>query len=190
MTFLHAINRLLDQLFFGLIEPFFILAGRVLEAAILTPLDLLHVPQPVQVMVIASLTGLLSLYLRRKVGLEKHEHLFRHSFAGIKKDQQICMEAVSDDKAREIIQQIGDNELDALYNNYLARRFVENGMAYMLPVLTVLLWLERAFPAGTGSTLLLYMGTYFLTLLIDNLFQRSSFSSTSSGASPERTSSR
>jgi hypothetical protein len=76
------------------------------------------------------------------------------------------MEAVSDDKAREIIQQIGDNELDTLYNNYLARRFVENGMAYMLPVLTVLLWLEKDFPPGPGSTVPLYLATYFLTLFI------------------------
>jgi len=185
MTFMHTINKLLDQLCFGLIEPLFVLAGRVLDAAILTPLDVLHVPQPLQVMVIASLTGLLSLFLRGRVGLEKNECFFRRSFAVRKKEQQSCMETVSDDKAREIIQQIGDNDLDTLYNNYLARRFVENGMAYMLPVLTVLLWLEKAFPAGPGSTVPLYLATYFLTLFIlmsqgkrltsfrDNLFQRS-----------------
>ena len=163
---MNAVNRLFDHLYFGLIEPLFVMAGRGLDAAILTPLDLLHVPQSLQVMVIASLTGLLSLYLRRLVGLEKHECFFRRSFAGRKNDQQNCTEAVYDDKAREIIQQVGDNELDALYNNYLARRFVENGIAYMLPVLTVLLWVEKAFPAGPDSTVLLYLATYFLVLFI------------------------
>jgi hypothetical protein len=185
MTFMHAINKLLDQLYFALIEPLFVMAGWVLDAAILTPLDLLHVPQSVQVMAIAFLTGLLSLLLRGQVGLEKHERLFRRSFAVRKKDQQSCMQAVSDDKAREIIQQVGDDELDTLYNNYLARRFVENGVVYMLPVLTALLWMEKAFPAGLGSAVLLFLTTYFLILFIPalqgkkyasfivNLFQRS-----------------
>jgi hypothetical protein len=184
MNFLHEINRVLDQLIFSLIKPIFVMAGRALDAAILTPLDLLHVPQPIQIMVVASLTGLLSMLIRGQVGLEKHERLFRHSFAVRQKDQKHSMEAVSDDRAREIIQQVGDNDLDALYNNYLAKRFAENGMVYMLPVLMALLWMDKAFPASPGSTVLLFLVTYFLILFslmlqgkkyasfLVNLFQR------------------
>ena len=36
----------------------------------------------------------------------------------------------------------------------------------MLPVLTVLLWVDKAFPAGPDSTVLLYLVTYFLVLFI------------------------
>jgi hypothetical protein len=65
-----------------------------------------------------------------------------------------------------MVQQVGDNDLDAMYNNYLAKRFTENGMVYMLPVLMALLWMDKAFPAGPDSTVLLYLATYFLTLFI------------------------
>lgn len=163
---LSETNIVFDKIYFGLIEPVLIMAGRVLDAAILAPLDLLHAPQFLQVMVVAFLTGLLSLFLRRRVGLPRHERLFRQSFAARQKEQDQCMRAALDDKARGLIRQVGDSELDALYNDYLARRFVENGITYLLPLLTVCAWLEKHFSKDPGSTVLFFLAMYTLILIL------------------------
>jgi ABC-type transport system involved in cytochrome bd biosynthesis fused ATPase/permease subunit len=145
---LKTITKLLDFLYFEVISPVFIVIARGLDMLLIQPLQFLQVPTVLQVMVIAILTGLLSMTIRRLLRVEAKEAAFKATFTQ-KKDAQDDLKLISDWKSRETFAKTIDNDIDQDFNSYLAERFARHGMVYLLPIFLSLFWLENtSLPSG------------------------------------------
>ena len=140
---LQTISTLLDLLYSEAVGPFFTFIGRGLDVLLIRPLQMLHIPSVLQVMVIAVLTGMLSLAIRRLMGNEAKDAAFREQFA-LRKQSQEDLKLIRDWKSRETFAKVIDDEIDHDFNTYLAERFARHGLVYLLPIFLSLFWLEHA----------------------------------------------
>ena len=143
----------MDLLYFEIISPVFVLIGRGLDILLIQPMQFLHIPLVLQIMFIALLTGMLSMLIRRLLGVEQKDAAFRAVFAA-RKEAQDDLKLISDWKSRETFAKTIDNEIDNDFNSYLAERFARHGMVYLLPIFLSLFWLEHS-PLPNG--ILLYL---------------------------------
>jgi len=134
----------LDWLFFAVVSPLFAAAGRGLEWFLLKPLDLLGIPVPWQVLVVAMFTALLSMLLRRLARVDEKEKEFKKLFS-TKKEKQKDIDAIADWKTRDMFYRTTDNDIDEDFNTYLAQRFARHSAVYLLPIFLSLFWLETVF---------------------------------------------
>ncbi len=145
---LKIITNMLDFLYFELISPVFVFIARGLDMLLIHPLQFLEVPTVLQVMIIAILTGLLSMTIRRLLRVEEKEAAFKATFTQ-KKEAQDDLKLISDWKSRETFAKTIDKDIDQDFNSYLAERFARHGMVYLLPIFLSLFWLENAsLPTG------------------------------------------
>jgi len=145
---LTTISTLLDVLYFEVISPVFGYIARGLDMLVLQPLHFLHLPPVCRIMVIALLTGMLSMTLRNLLGVEKKEAAFKAVFTA-KKQTQADLKLISDWKSRETFAKTIDQDIDHDFNNYLAERFIRHGIVYLLPIFLSLFWLENSsLPSG------------------------------------------
>ena len=144
---INQISSLLDWLFATGITPLYHLLCQGLAYITLKPLALLHTPLALQVFLVGTLFGLLSRKLRELMRVPEYESRFQKSFAAKKENQQ-HLNAVEDWKLRQELYRYSDSELDEDYNAYLAHRFAQHGVVYLLPVFFALSWLETALPAA------------------------------------------
>lgn len=174
---MQPINTLLDALFFGIINPLFSLLGRGLELILLRPLQMLQFPPALQIVLVAVVTALFSLYLRRLIKVEEKEQDFRKKFIA-KKKQQEELHRISDWKSREKFAKAMDDDIDEDFNSYLAGRFARYGVAYLLPIFLVQYWLEsftsytivivlpeNSFGLSGIPVLVVFLVSYCLSLL-------------------------
>ncbi len=140
-SLLSFFSSLLDTLFYGAIVPLFSLISSLLEMIILRPMQLLHLPPALQVALIALLTALLSISLRKLVKAEEKDRIFKEKFIA-KKKQQEELHRITDWKSREKFAKAMDDDIDEDFNTYLAGRFARYGIAYLLPIFLVLYWLD------------------------------------------------
>jgi len=146
--FLKTISTILDFLYLEVISPVFLLIAQGLDLLIIQPLQLLQIPAALQVMVIAMLTGALSMGIRQLLKVEEKERVFKESFTR-KKEAQDDLRLISDWKSRETYAKTIDDDIDQDFNSYLAERFARHGMVYLLPIFLSLFWLENAIePSG------------------------------------------
>lgn len=144
-TILEKITGGLDWLFAALVFPVFVGIAQGLDVLVLRPLSFLNVPIVLQTIIIAALTGCLSLAIRSLVKVEREEGLFREMFKD-KRIKQQNIELISDWKTRDTFYRTTDSDIDDDFNTYLAQRFARHTAAYLLPIFLVLYWLETALP--------------------------------------------
>ncbi len=144
-TILEKITGGLDWLFAALVFPVFVGIAQGLDVLVLRPLSFLNVPIVLQTIIIAALTGCLSLAIRSLVKVEREEGLFREMFKD-KRSKQQNIELISDWKTRDTFYRTTDSDIDDDFNTYLAQRFARHTAAYLLPIFLVLYWLETALP--------------------------------------------
>lgn len=175
---IKTISTLLDLLYFEVVGPAFLLFARGLDMLLIQPLQFLHVPPFLQVMVIALTTVLVSISLRRLLKVDEKDAAFKAVFTARKAGQDdLCL--ISDWKSRETFAKAIDDEIDKDFNVYLAERFARHGMVYLLPIFLSLFWLEQVMennllwplPANSYnipgiSIQLVFLLTYCFVLLI------------------------
>ena len=140
-SLLAFFSSLLDTLFYGAIVPLLSLIGSLMELVILNPMQLMHLPPAMQVILVALLTASLSLMLRRLVKADEKDRMFKENFIA-KKKQQEELHRITDWKSREKFAKAMDDDIDEDFNTYLAGRFARYGIAYLLPIFLVLYWLD------------------------------------------------
>ena len=156
---IEKLTFMLDWLLESLISPFFSLIGRGLEFVFLRPLEFFHVPVLGQVVFVAFLSALLSMFLRRLLKVEEKEKQFNRQFAEERMKQK-DIDLISDWKSRDALYRFTDKELDEGFNTYLAGRFARFMQVYMLPLFLVLYWLDDVvFPK---TELIERLGTFYL----------------------------
>lgn len=145
---LKNISTLFDYLYLEILGPLFTLLGQGLDTLILRPMQLLHLPAIMQVMVVGILAGLLSMRIRKWMKVDAKEAAFRQVFLA-KKAQQEDLKLLSDWKSRETYAKAIDDDIDQDFNSYLAERFGRYGLIYLLPIFLSLAWLQNAIvPSG------------------------------------------
>jgi uncharacterized membrane protein (DUF106 family) len=142
----EKIIGLFDWLYQILVGPFFAGIGRGLEWLVLRPLDSLHASIALQIVVVAVLTGLLSLVIRRLLRAEEKDRAFRKIFAAKKAEQQ-DIDLLPDWKTRDVLYRTTDRDIDEDFNTYLSQRFSRHVAVYLLPIFLALYWLNSVFPA-------------------------------------------
>ncbi len=141
---METLNRLLDLIFYGLLEPLFSTLAQGLSLVLLRPMEILNLSMAAQVIIIAILTALLSFTLRYLLRVDSQEKIFRNEFVS-KRKQQDDIKYVSDWKSRDALYRTMDQDLDEDFNTYLAQRFFRYVTTYMLPIFLVLAWLNTFF---------------------------------------------
>ncbi len=140
---LQTISTLLDLLYSKAVGPIFSLIGRGLDIILLRPLQIMHAPAVLQVIIIAMLTGMVSILIRRFMRVEQKDADFREKFT-LRKQDRDDLHLIGDWKSRESFAKVIDEDIDKDFNTYLAQRFTSHGVVYLLPIFFVLFWLERA----------------------------------------------
>jgi membrane protein implicated in regulation of membrane protease activity len=144
---LKTISTLFDHLYIEFIGPLFTLLVQGLDAVILRPLQFVHLPAILQVIVVGILTALLSVWIRRRMKVDAKEAAFRAAFLA-QKAQQDDLKLISDWKSREAYAKVIDDDIDQDFNSYLAERFARYGLIYLLPIFLTLSWLQNAIVPG------------------------------------------
>ncbi len=162
----QMVQTLLDAIYYHVVGPLFGISAKGLEFFILKPLQLLGLPPFIQVAVIALLTGILSVFIKKALRVDEKEQAFIREFEK-KKAEQENFKLLEDWKSRKLLYETSDGELDEMYNTYLSRRFAWFGMVYLLPVFLCLYWLDSNFSAEMlidlhGSPYLLPLPPNFL----------------------------
>jgi membrane protein implicated in regulation of membrane protease activity len=148
---LQTISTFLDLFYSEVVGPFFFSIGKAMEIVLIHPLRMLLVPTALQVVIVAVFTGMLSISIRRFMGVEKKDAAFRSEFLRKKQAQQ-DLGLITDWKSREAFAKVIDEDIDGDFNTYMAERFVRHGLVYLLPLFFALFWLESVI----GSSQVLY----------------------------------
>lgn len=164
---LQTLLSFIDQVYFSMVDPCFRFIGQGLESILLKPLDLLHVPLFLQVVLVAGLTASGSFFIRRSLKVSEKELDFKKSFTA-KKEKQQNIDLLGDWKTRDAFYRATDHELDDDFNIYLAQRFAHHTMVYLLPIFLVLFWLDNVLPV---SELVRRNGMPFLVSLPGNSYE-------------------
>lgn len=143
-TIIRIIMNALDNLYLWVVSPLFDLLGRLLEFLLLRPMQYLHLPLFLQVCLVAVLTALLSLLIRKLAKVEEKEGNYRKEFLKQRK-QHDDLALITDWKSREQFARSIDNEIDEGFNTYLAHRFSRMGFTYLIPLFLSLFWLDQVF---------------------------------------------
>ena len=145
-TLISYVTGFLDIIYERLVVPVFSFASRLMEFIILQPMDSLGFPFWLQIIVIASLTALLSLFVRKLLRIDEKEAAFQQAFMARKQAQELIKE-IDDWKKQSVLYDASDKQIDEEFNNYLAQRFARYGITYLMPSFLVLFWLDCVRPA-------------------------------------------
>ena len=140
------VNTVFDWIFTGIVVPLFSAASYVMELVLLGPMDALHIPFWLEIMVIASLTAFVSLFIRRLLKIDQKEAAFHDAFEARKEAQELIKD-MDDWKKQSVLYDASDKQLDEEFNTYLAQRFARYGLTYLMPVFLMLFWLDSVRPA-------------------------------------------
>lgn len=143
--FLQLIVDALDWLYGAVLSPLVEAIGHGLGVLLLKPMALLHIPAAGQFTLLAALTAVFSMLLRRALKVDEKEEQFRRRFTELKMGQK-PIDQLGDWKARDVLYRSSDKLIDEEYNTYLAQRFARQMLVYLLPVFCMLFWLESVFP--------------------------------------------
>ena len=160
------LNRLLDLLYYGCLEPLFLLLSRLFNLIFILPLTWLQVPLWLHIIMLAILTALFSFFLRRLLKVEEKVRHFNALFAEKRRRQQ-DLQVISDKYSREALYRITDDELNSDFNTYLAYHYARYMTVYMLPLFLIMAWLNSVF---SEEFLLARFGSRFIVALPDHPF--------------------
>ncbi|MDH3347863.1 MAG: hypothetical protein OEM02_07165 [Desulfobulbaceae bacterium] len=139
------IENILDIVAQYCLYPAFIALDQILYFFFLLPMETVKMTLPLQVFIIACCTAFLSLYIRSKLQVREKEKLFLKSLTHKKKDQK-QLELLDDWKLQKVLYEYSDNEIDEEFNTYIAQRFAQYGLSYLLPIFLIMGWLNHHFP--------------------------------------------
>lgn len=142
--YMDTLNQLCDWLYFGLIEPFFVLLAKLLKLVLLHPLNLVHAPIWLQICLVAMLTATLAFWLRKILRVDEKLQDFNHRFAE-KRQAQEDFRLVSNKHGRNAMYQSTDDDLNTAYNTYLAGHYGRYVLIYLLPIFFTLAWLNNVY---------------------------------------------
>lgn len=184
---MEALNNLLDQVYFGLFEPFFAFLGRLLELILIKPFALLQIPIWINVALIGLLTALFAFWLRKALRVEEKSATFNKEF-GAKREEQKNLQLLKNKYHRSAAYEATDDDLNKDFNTYIANHYVRYVLIYLLPIFFILAWLNSVFSEtflrgkfgapfivslpsnGAGvkglSVTFVFLITYVLTLII------------------------
>lgn len=145
-SILSQITGIFDWILAYIVVPVFSMTARVLELVLLKPMDAVGFPFWLEIVVIASLTALLSLFIRKLLKIDEKEAAFQEAFLTRKQAQELIKD-VDDWKKQAVLYDASDKQLDEEFNTYLAQRFSRYGLTYLMPVFLVLFWLDNVRPA-------------------------------------------
>ncbi len=140
------ITDIFDWILAFIVVPVFSTSSHVLELVILKPMDAAGFPFWLEIVIIASLTALLSLFIRKLLRIDEKEAAFQEAFLTRKQAQELIKD-VDDWKKQAVLYDASDKQLDEEFNTYLAQRFSRYGLTYLMPVFLVLFWLDNVRPA-------------------------------------------
>jgi len=146
---IQFVTSILDWLWLGLIAPAASKIGDTMEMAILVPMMGLGLPQVLQVMVIGGLTALLSMAIMRLLRVKEKEAWYLKEIQE-RKEAQKALSSIPDWKVREVLQDASDSDIDEIYNTYISKKFAWFGSTYLVPIFTMLFWLDTR--PGLGNT--------------------------------------
>ncbi len=144
-TIIQFAVRTIDLLYTALVSPFFSMIGHGLEFILIKPMAFLHIPLVLQIVLLAFITAAFSIFIRSKIGAADEEKKFRKRFIDMKKCQEPIGE-IADWKQRDVLYRTSDNLIDEEFNTYLAQRFAQQMMIYLIPLFMANFWLEQVFP--------------------------------------------
>ncbi len=164
---METIFLVLDFISGHIITPLFLHLSNWLTTLLIRPMDFLHIATPLQVFLLGVLTALLSWRLRIILRIPEKTEAFRRIFQKKKHEQGILAKGIEDKYARDALLRVSDEEIDEEYNAFMADYFSRYGMAYLLPVVVAMAWIQNVFPQSalfekTGSILLVDMGSKVL----------------------------
>ncbi len=135
----------LDWLYGGVVAPLFSWLGWVLQVVLLGPLSAAGLPLWFQVVVVGGVVAALSGLIRHGLGVEEKERLFQVEFAR-RRGCQEAFKRVTDWRLQQLLYRASDQELDELYNQFVARKFAYFGLTYLVPIFLALFWLDHLYP--------------------------------------------
>ncbi len=141
---MELFNEICDWLFYGIIEPLFLGLSRVLSGLLLVPMEMVHLPVWLQVSLVAMFTALFSLALRTLLRVDEKVHRFNEIFTEKRRRQQ-DLQLIPDKYSRDALYRVTDEELNEMYNTYLAYHYARYVTIYLLPIFLVLAWLNNHF---------------------------------------------
>lgn len=140
------LRHILDLLFIHVIAPIFSIIGKVLRLLLIKPMTLLQLPIFLQIMIIGALTGMLSIYIKKRLKVREAEKAFFEKFEKMKAVQK-NFDLMEDWKMRKVLYEASDQEIDEEYNTFIAQKFAHFGLVYLLPIFLTLFWLDTVYPA-------------------------------------------
>lgn len=141
---METLNRLLDWLYFSLIAPLFHLLGKLLSLVLLKPLELIHTPIWLQVCLLAVLTAIFAFWFRGILRVDEKVKRFNTMFAEKRKKQQ-DFQLISNKHSRNAMYRATDDDLNNVYNTYLASHYARYVLIYLLPIFLILAWLNSVY---------------------------------------------
>ncbi len=115
--------------------------GEGLYGLTIAPLSRIGVPPFFQVLFIGLLAAGVSVTIKRVLKIEEKEALFQHRISK-KQEIQKYLPALKDWKLKKVLLEATDDEIDEIYNTYIAYKFSWFGMVYLLPIFLTLFWLD------------------------------------------------
>jgi len=128
-----------------LLYPLFRFLDHGLSLFLLRPMELMGAPISLRIITTAALTAILSLTIRHMLRVREKEKQFL-VFLTAKKHDQKQLELLEDWKLKKELYEFSDNEIDEEFNTYIAQRFAQYGLTYLLPIFLTMAWLEHHFP--------------------------------------------
>ncbi|HEB49965.1 MAG TPA: hypothetical protein ENI89_05095 [Desulfobulbus sp.] len=171
---MDILTSFLNGLYYGLIAPFFQFCARAMTLLFIRPMTLLHLPEWLQVGIIAVLVALFAFWMRALLRVDERIEEFNRRFAE-KRRQQQELRLIPDKYSRDALYRTTDEELNEEYNTFIAYHYARYVMIYMLPLFLVLAWLNSVF---SESWLVARHGQPFLVPLPANSFGVSGLSVT------------
>ena len=163
---MEILIHILDLLYYGYIEPAFLLLANLLSLVFILPLTWLQVPIWLHVMLLAALTAYLSFFLRRLLNVDEKVNHFNTLFTE-KRRRQLNLQMISDKYSRQALYKVTDDELNSDFNTYLAHHYARYVTVYLLPIFLTLAWINSAF---SEEMILACSGNRFIVNLPDNIF--------------------
>lgn len=153
MTFFDHAIAILDWIFAALIMPTLQHGQALLLSALDKPFAYFGLSVTGQVIAVSVITAVISLALKKLLGIETKEKAYKENFTR-KKSLHGPIAEIGDWRKRDLLYHAIDRELDDEYNTYLAGRFARHGIVYLLPVFSAFILLQNllaAEPAPTGE---------------------------------------
>ncbi len=161
---METFNRLLDWIYFDLLMPVFNIVAQTLYFILLKPLIFINTPIWMQICLIAVLTVVFAFWLRKVLKTEEKTKKFQKIFTE-KRMPQEDFKLVENQHQRRAMYKSSDDDLNSMYNTFLAEHYARYVLIYLLPLFLIMAWLNNIY---SKEVLLIQTGHPFVINISDN----------------------